>query len=201
MWFPKRIPETQCSPRPWFLVLTGLAAPAPAWSGPERNTFLFYLTIKRGKPSLGDFSVTSQLLFALGCGLPAGAWWCFRDLLSYSCLNKNLHLCPDLQAYTFHKLRRITGGLYGKVLILLFWLESVPIHNICCQLTSPSPAAQNCNLLLRLIGSPFGSSSASGLPSVSFHLSYSELCRRSIFKKLPAYSSYPSGWMLEQIKK
>lgn len=27
-------------------------------------------------------------LFALGCELSAGAWWCFRDLLSCCCLNK-----------------------------------------------------------------------------------------------------------------
>ena len=88
MGFPKRIPDTQCSPWPWILLLTGLTAPAVASTSPAQNSFLFYLGIKRGKRSLGGFPVISQSLFALGYELPAEAWWCFRDLLSCSCLNK-----------------------------------------------------------------------------------------------------------------
>lgn len=34
--------------------------------------------------------------------------------------------------------------------VFLSGLESLPIHNICCQLSSPSPEAQNLNLSLML---------------------------------------------------
>lgn len=196
MWFPKRIPETLCPPQPWLLLVNAGAALALEWAWIKFLSILFMY--KKRKVFSCWLSYNKADDFALGCGLSAGAWWCCRDLLSCSCHNKIFTFAQISKPTLSRSYAGLQKDLMENYSVFLSGLESLPIHNICCQLSSPSPEAQSLNLSLMLTGSPLGSSSAAGVLRVCFHLSYSEPCGRWSFKKLP---TYPPGWILEQRRK
>lgn len=159
-----------------------------AWASTKINSFPFYLNIKKRKAgNLCHCSVTSMLFFffALGCGLPAWAWWCFRDLLSCSCLNKIFTFAQISNPVLSVRYAGLQKDFMEKYSFFFSVLSQFPSIT-CCQLSSPSSEAQHYHLLLTLTASPFGSSSAAALPWLCFHLSYAGTCERSLFKKLHA---------------